>query len=264
MAAFCHPFLFLLLGLTGISGSQSDVKCTTSNPAVLGGKVTLTCECKSLYLDIEQLTWQKKKDNVLQNIATKSKKYGVKIDPSCNQRISVNGTELNRSSITISDLKLEDETLYICIFNVFPFGGFKGKVYLPVSAIQQQIQKDDDTAAIQQQIQKDDDTAGMLDSHGRLLIMSMVLAILLLLCVVVGFLYYQKKHVKSTQAVTPMKSIDPENIEFRTPPRSNYTSIPGSSTSKRKSCVARNDDISLLRKSLFPSQAVEPYFSREC
>ncbi|XP_053312816.1 OX-2 membrane glycoprotein-like [Spea bombifrons] len=125
-----HPFL--LLGFICVSGSEPDVKCTTSDRAVLGGTVTLTCALTLSHLDTEQLTWQKKKDNVTQNIATQSKKYGVKINPSFNQRVSVNGTELNRSSITISDLKLEDETLYICIFNAFPFGAFKGAVYLTV------------------------------------------------------------------------------------------------------------------------------------
>ncbi|XP_075449688.1 uncharacterized protein LOC142491268 isoform X2 [Ascaphus truei] len=107
--------------------SQSEVTCEYSTAAVIGGSVSLTCEFQSV-LDVRQVTWQKEKGDLLENMVTYSKRYGVNVLSPYDKHVAVKDASTSRSSILISELKKEDETCYMCLFNTYPLGAYKGKV----------------------------------------------------------------------------------------------------------------------------------------
>ncbi|MEE6467641.1 hypothetical protein FKM82_008001 [Ascaphus truei] len=107
--------------------SQSEVTCEYSTAAVIGGSVSLTCEFQSV-LDVRQVTWQKEKGDLLENMVTYSKRHGVNVLSPYDKHVAVKDASTSRSSILISELKKEDETCYMCLFNTYPLGAYKGKV----------------------------------------------------------------------------------------------------------------------------------------
>ncbi|XP_072277895.1 uncharacterized protein [Pyxicephalus adspersus] len=108
---------------------ESQVKCTNSNPAVLGEDVTLTCEFQA-HQDVLQITWQKKQGKKTETIGTYSNMYGTNIAKPFDHHVSIFNPNSRSSSIKISKLKKEDEACYVCLFNAFPNGAFTGKVVL--------------------------------------------------------------------------------------------------------------------------------------
>ncbi|XP_018413355.1 PREDICTED: uncharacterized protein LOC108788126 [Nanorana parkeri] len=116
-------------GATMERASPPRVICTNTNPALLGGDVTLTCEFQA-HLDVLQVTWQKKRGKDTQNMVTCSDKYGINIARPFEKHITVVNTSSVTSSIRISKLEKEDEACYNCLFNAYPNGAFTGGVCL--------------------------------------------------------------------------------------------------------------------------------------
>ncbi|CAH2219030.1 OX-2 membrane glyco -like [Pelobates cultripes] len=145
--------ILLWLQVTDSSGSLPEVKCRNVNPPALGETATLICEFSSS-LDVLQVTWQVDKDQKPQTIATYSKKYGVKIVNSGGNYNLISHKESNISTITISDLKKQDEACYVCIFNAFPHGAYKSEICLTFPNESGKVQNIESSREKQQQFDK--------------------------------------------------------------------------------------------------------------
>ncbi|XP_072254456.1 nectin-4-like isoform X2 [Pyxicephalus adspersus] len=119
----------LFLSLLALVASGSQVKCGNSSLAVLGEDVTLTCEFQG-DRDVPQVSWQKKKGKVIEDMATYSKKYGTNISKPFEGHVSITNPSSRSSSIKISKLEKDDEACYVCLFHTFPNGIITGEVCL--------------------------------------------------------------------------------------------------------------------------------------
>ncbi|XP_029442515.1 uncharacterized protein LOC115082421, partial [Rhinatrema bivittatum] len=114
-----------------LPGSNVAVRYKHSLTAVTGQNVTLQCEFM-LQFEVLQLTWQKIKGFTSENVATYSKKYGVKVLGAFSKRVHIEGIRTSMTSFSLQAVKLEDEACYICIFNAYPHGFYSGKTCLHV------------------------------------------------------------------------------------------------------------------------------------
>ncbi|XP_072254461.1 OX-2 membrane glycoprotein-like isoform X2 [Pyxicephalus adspersus] len=119
----------LFLSLLAITVSGYQVKCQNTSLPVLGEDVTLTCEFQA-HQDVLQVTWQKKRGENTQNMATYSEIYGTNIVKLFENHVSLINASSRNSTIKIFKLKTEDEACYVCLFNVYPNGAIKGEVCL--------------------------------------------------------------------------------------------------------------------------------------
>ncbi|XP_077340538.1 uncharacterized protein LOC143984095 [Lithobates pipiens] len=119
----------LIFSLVVGGASRPQVLCTNTSRAVLGGDAILSCEFQS-HLDVLQVTWQKKKGKITQTMATYSEKFGSNIAAPFRGHVSVLSASSRNSSIKLSKLEKEDEACYLCLFNSYPDGAFKGEVSL--------------------------------------------------------------------------------------------------------------------------------------
>ncbi|KAG8543895.1 hypothetical protein GDO81_023438, partial [Engystomops pustulosus] len=109
-------------------GSDPPVNCTVTRA---GGRADLTCRISSL-LDVVQVTWQRRTGDSYQTLVTRSRRFGVKISKSYENRISAPQTKnLGTSTIVLSELENEDDACFMVIFNIYPNGALKGDVCLP-------------------------------------------------------------------------------------------------------------------------------------
>ncbi|KAM4702488.1 nectin-4-like [Discoglossus pictus] len=136
----------LIWCLTATSGPTPEVKCEITNEAIIGGNVTLKCDFSSSF-DVLQVTWQKEKVDVLENMATYSRKYGLNILKPFDKHIIIKDTSSCRSYMSIYDLKKEDEACYICLFNAYPHGAYTGQVCLTFMPVPDKLQMDRDVQA---------------------------------------------------------------------------------------------------------------------
>ncbi|NWH88313.1 OX2G protein, partial [Aegithalos caudatus] len=97
----------------------------------MGDNVSLSCALTKP-MDVLQVTWQKKSEELHENIATYSQKNGLKIHKPYEDRMNFTSLELNKTSITFWDTRMDDSGCYKCLFNVFPFGSFSGNTCLSV------------------------------------------------------------------------------------------------------------------------------------
>uniref|UniRef100_A0A803JZ16 Ig-like domain-containing protein n=1 Tax=Xenopus tropicalis TaxID=8364 RepID=A0A803JZ16_XENTR len=119
----------ILLCLAHTVVTEPGLKCKLLGPPVIGGNATLRCRLPGSF-KVLQVTWQKSKDGLRENIATYSKRYGVNVLSPFTKRVEVN-TDPKKSSMKISALTEEDEACYICVFNVYQHGAYTGQVCLP-------------------------------------------------------------------------------------------------------------------------------------
>ncbi|NXP38316.1 OX2G protein, partial [Leiothrix lutea] len=97
----------------------------------MGDSVTLSCALTKP-LDVLQVTWQKHSEELLDNIATYSIANGLKIHKPYEDRMNFTSLELNKTSITFWDTRMDDSGCYKCLFNVYPFGSLAGNTCLSV------------------------------------------------------------------------------------------------------------------------------------
>ncbi|NWV35258.1 OX2G protein, partial [Grantiella picta] len=97
----------------------------------MGDNVTLSCALKNP-MDVLQVTWQKDSEGSHDNIATFSKTNGLKIHKPYEDRMNFTSLELNKTSITFWDARMDDSGCYKCLFNVFRFGSLSGDTCLSV------------------------------------------------------------------------------------------------------------------------------------
>ncbi|NXA72621.1 OX2G protein, partial [Thryothorus ludovicianus] len=104
----------------------------------MGDSVTLSCALTKP-MDVLQVTWQKASKELHDNIATYSKKNGLKIHKPYEDRMNFTSLELNKTSITFWDSRMDDSGCYKCLFNAFPFGSSSGNICLRVFGLNASI-----------------------------------------------------------------------------------------------------------------------------
>ncbi|NXR23131.1 OX2G protein, partial [Cinclus mexicanus] len=97
----------------------------------MGDNVTLSCVLTET-MDVVQVTWQKDSEGLNANIATYSEANGLKIHEPYKDRMNFTSLELNKTSITFWDTRMDDSGCYKCLFNVYPLGSFSGNTCLSV------------------------------------------------------------------------------------------------------------------------------------
>ncbi|NXG04881.1 OX2G protein, partial [Sakesphorus luctuosus] len=97
----------------------------------VGDNVTLSCALMEP-MDVLQVTWQKGSEKSHSNIATYSKQKGLKIHKPYQGRMNFTSLELNETSITFWDTRIDDSGCYTCLFNAFPLGSVSGRTCLRV------------------------------------------------------------------------------------------------------------------------------------
>ncbi|NXY26143.1 OX2G protein, partial [Atrichornis clamosus] len=97
----------------------------------MGDSVTLSCALTQL-MDVLQVTWQKDSEKSHINIATYSQTNGLKIHKPYQDRMNFTSLELNKTSITFWDTRMDDSGCYKCLFNTYPLGSFSGDTCLSV------------------------------------------------------------------------------------------------------------------------------------
>ncbi|TMS11875.1 OX-2 membrane glycoprotein [Larimichthys crocea] len=106
--------------VTAAYGRDAHYRCTVANPA-----------------GVLQVTWQRLfKDESIENLATYSKRFGVQVNKPYKGKVIFEEATLNSTSIILKNVKWEDDSCYICSFNVYPDGS-KRKTDLPHSASQE-------------------------------------------------------------------------------------------------------------------------------
>ncbi|NXU03563.1 OX2G protein, partial [Buphagus erythrorhynchus] len=97
----------------------------------MGDNATLSCALREPK-DVVQVTWQKDSEGSNDNIATYSEANGLKIHKPYKDRMNFTSLELNKTSITFWDTRMDDSGCYKCLFNVYPLGSLSGNVCLSV------------------------------------------------------------------------------------------------------------------------------------
>uniref|UniRef100_A0A3Q2PI37 OX-2 membrane glycoprotein-like n=1 Tax=Fundulus heteroclitus TaxID=8078 RepID=A0A3Q2PI37_FUNHE len=83
-----------------------------------------------------QVTWQRGlKPELLENLATYSKRFGEQINSPFAKKVSFNESSLSSSSIVLKNVTWEDENCYVCSFNAYPEGSKRKQICLKVEGI---------------------------------------------------------------------------------------------------------------------------------
>ncbi|XP_034371748.1 OX-2 membrane glycoprotein-like [Arvicanthis niloticus] len=134
----CIIHLLMLPLCVQESESSQRIKHNTNETAILGENVTLFCNFTSL-ANVEQITWQKIRGSLPQNIGTYSRKYGEKILPPYVNRLQCKILEPSASFMTIQGVTFEDEACYKCLFNIFPQGSHGGQTCLTILTVSELV-----------------------------------------------------------------------------------------------------------------------------
>nr|XP_057907314.1 OX-2 membrane glycoprotein-like [Doryrhamphus excisus] len=93
------------------------------------------CELRN-QTGVRQVTWQRRlQDHTIENVASYSKWHGQQINQPYQGKVMLSETSLSSASITLKNLTWEDESCYICLFNVYPEGSKKKQTCLSVQGI---------------------------------------------------------------------------------------------------------------------------------
>ncbi|XP_010753340.3 OX-2 membrane glycoprotein-like isoform X1 [Larimichthys crocea] len=105
--------------VTAAYGRDAHYRCTVANPA-----------------GVLQVTWQRLfKDESIENLATYSKRFGVQVNEPYKGKVIFEEATLNSTSIILKNVKWEDDSCYICSFNVYPDGSKRKQTCLTVQGI---------------------------------------------------------------------------------------------------------------------------------
>ncbi|NXM51193.1 OX2G protein, partial [Gymnorhina tibicen] len=110
---------------------KEPIQSDTIIVAAVGGEVNFYCNF-SLWMDVLQVTWQKKNGTSFQNMATYSPIHGLRLIGSFQKKVRFTRATPKASAITLQNLTLEDESYYRCIFNVFGHGSMSKEIRLNI------------------------------------------------------------------------------------------------------------------------------------
>ncbi|XP_041822312.1 OX-2 membrane glycoprotein-like [Chelmon rostratus] len=106
---------------TGDYGGDAHYRCTLANPT-----------------GVLQVTWQRLfKDESIENLATYSKRFGQQVNEPYQGKVIFTEASLSSTSITLKNITWEDDSCYICSFNVYPDGSKRKQTCLTVQGISQ-------------------------------------------------------------------------------------------------------------------------------
>ncbi|KAM3585562.1 uncharacterized protein V6R79_020995 [Siganus canaliculatus] len=92
--------------------------------------------CAANLTGVLQVTWQRLfKDESIENLATYSNRFGQQVNDPHQEKVIFTEASLNSTSITLKNVKWEDESCYICSFNVYPDGSKRKQTCLTVQGI---------------------------------------------------------------------------------------------------------------------------------
>ncbi|NWW05805.1 OX2G protein, partial [Oreocharis arfaki] len=110
---------------------KDPIQSDTIIVAALGGEANFYCNL-SLWMDVLQVTWQKRNGTSFQNMATYSPIHGLRLIGSFQKKVRFTRATPKASAITLQNLTLEDEAYYRCIFNVFHHGSISKEISLNI------------------------------------------------------------------------------------------------------------------------------------
>ncbi|XP_044043797.1 nectin-1-like [Siniperca chuatsi] len=129
--------MLLILIFTGllIKASTSQITGYGNTTAAYGGNVHYSCAVANP-TGVLQVTWQRLfKDESIENLATYSKRFGQQVNEPYREKVIFTEASLNSTSITLMNVTWEDESCYICSFNVYPGGSKRKQTCLTVQGI---------------------------------------------------------------------------------------------------------------------------------
>lgn len=112
---------------------KEPIQSDTIIVAALGGEANFYCNF-SLWMDVLQVTWQKRNGTSFQNMATYSPIYGLRLVRSFQKKVRFTRATPKASAITLQNLTLEDESDYRCIFNMFHRGSISKDIRLNIQS----------------------------------------------------------------------------------------------------------------------------------
>ncbi|XP_040888689.1 OX-2 membrane glycoprotein-like isoform X2 [Toxotes jaculatrix] len=127
-----HSLIFTCLLLKASASHISGYGNTTAD---YGGEAHYRCAV-AIPTGVLQVTWQRLfKDESIENLATYSKRFGQQVNEPYRGKVIFTEASLNSTSITLKNVSWEDESCYICSFNVYPDGSKRKQTCLTVKGI---------------------------------------------------------------------------------------------------------------------------------
>ncbi|KAJ7320384.1 hypothetical protein JRQ81_019895 [Phrynocephalus forsythii] len=120
----------LCIILVELCSTQGTIQ-TQNKDVQLGGNVTLKC-MPTKDLNTLLVTWQKKTDQGVENMAVFNETAGGNVFLPYKHRIGFDVLGLNETAITFWNVSHQDHGCYYCIFNTFPLGSIKGNPCISV------------------------------------------------------------------------------------------------------------------------------------
>ncbi|XP_051283193.1 OX-2 membrane glycoprotein-like [Dicentrarchus labrax] len=126
--------IYILIGLL-FKASASQITGYGNGTAGYGGEVRYKCVLADP-TGVLQVTWQRLfKDDSIENLATYSKRFGLQVNEPYVGKVILAEASLTSTSILVKNVTWEDESCYICSFNVYPDGSKRKKTCLTVQGI---------------------------------------------------------------------------------------------------------------------------------
>ncbi|NXU14987.1 NECT1 protein, partial [Pardalotus punctatus] len=99
--------------------------------AALGGEANFYCNFL-LWMDVFQVTWQKRSGTSFQSMAIYGPIHGLRLIGSFHKKVHFTIATPRASAITLQNLVFKDESYYRCLFNVFRHGSFSKEIRLNI------------------------------------------------------------------------------------------------------------------------------------
>ncbi|XP_021169236.2 OX-2 membrane glycoprotein [Fundulus heteroclitus] len=128
-------YLILIIVSLAFEAQASDISSHGTTTVMYGEEARFTCTLADP-TGVLQVTWQRGlKPELLENLATYSKRFGEQINSPFAKKVSFNESSLSSSSIVLKNVTWEDENCYVCSFNAYPEGSKRKQICLKVEGI---------------------------------------------------------------------------------------------------------------------------------
>ncbi|KAM4538590.1 OX-2 membrane glycoprotein-like [Fundulus diaphanus] len=124
--------LILIIVSLAFEAHASDISSHGTTTVMFGEEARFTCTLADP-TGVLQVTWQRGlKPELLENLATYSKRFGEQINSPFARKVSFRESSLSSSSIVLKNVTWEDENCYVCSFNAYPEGSKRKQICLKV------------------------------------------------------------------------------------------------------------------------------------
>ncbi|XP_008322808.1 OX-2 membrane glycoprotein-like [Cynoglossus semilaevis] len=128
--------LLILMSALLFKASAMKINSYGNRTAVYGEDARYRCSAND-QSGVLQVTWQRFKDDALENLATYSKRFGLRVNTPYQGKIELTEESLNSTAITVKNVSWHDDGCYICSFNVYPYGSTEEQICVSVEGISQ-------------------------------------------------------------------------------------------------------------------------------